>query len=172
MSAQVPAATIRSLEHDFDWPTKLKRFRSGGAPTEVEKLANRALSYQQAQRMRSVVEESLRLMESPEELVKQLVQFKYTREGEITEITATAKAVFDLAKAMELCHNMCYRALGDKLPAQADTVTDEDKGVKGGLSTVRGVLGALSDLAEAAKEKRNTVTIEAKEVADVVPASA
>jgi len=147
ISAKIPAAIILALEHDFDWPTKLKRLKSGAGVSDAEKTANRAVNYLQAQRLRDVLEESLRLLESPEELTKMLVKFKYTKEGDVDCVDVNPKALLDLTKALESVQNMSYRALGDKLPTQADTVNEKDKGVASSMSTVRDVISALAEFA-------------------------
>lgn len=163
ISAKVPADIIRALEHDFDWQTKLRRLKSGAGVSDAEKTANRAVNYLQAQRLRDVLEESLRLLEDPEELVKMLVQFKYTKEGDVDTLAVNPKALLDLTKALESVQNMSYRALGDKLPTQADTVNEKDKGVASSVSSVRDVIAALQEFAAAPAPK----TVEA--VTDVVP---
>lgn len=147
IASKVPADIIRSLEHDFDWVSKLKKLKSGAGVSDAEKTANRAVNYLQAQRLRDVLEESLRMLESPEELVKALVKFKYTKEGEVEYVESTAKTLLDLTKALESVQNMSYRALGDKLPTQADTVNEKDKGVASSVASVRDVISALQDFA-------------------------
>ena len=147
IASKVPSEIIRALEHDFDWVTKLRRLKSGAGVSDAEKTANRAVNYLQAQRLRDVLEESLRLLENPEELTKMLVQFKYTREGDVDCVTVNPKALLDLTKALESVQNMSYRALGDKLPASADVVNEKDKGVASTVSSVRDVIAALQDFA-------------------------
>ena len=43
ISSKTPLAVVRSLEHDFNWPDKLKRLRSGTGVSETEKTVNRAV---------------------------------------------------------------------------------------------------------------------------------
>ena len=145
ISAKIPAAIILALEHDFDWPTKLKRLKSGAGVSDAEKTANRAVNYLQAQRMRDILERSIQLLESPEELVRLLVKFKFMKEGDVVGLEVSPKAVLDLTKALESAQNMSYRALGDKLPTQADTVNEKDKGVTSSMSSVRDVIAALAE---------------------------
>lgn len=149
ISSKVPAAVIRSLEHDYNWPVKLARLKRGAGESEAEKTANRAVSYLQAQRMREIIEKSLEMLENEEALVKALVRFKFAKEGEIESVEFTPKHVLDLAKALESVHSACYRALGDKIPAQADPVNAETK--NNSISTVRDVIGVLQDMQRAAK---------------------
>lgn len=146
ISSKVPAAIILALEHDFDWPTKLKRLKSGAGVSDAEKTANRAVNYLQAQRMRDILERSIQLLEDEEALVKALLKFKFTKEGEVESVEVNPKAVLDLTKALETAQNMSYRALGDKLPTQADTVNEKDKGTGGNLNSVRDVLNALQEM--------------------------
>jgi len=58
ISSKVPAAVIRSLEHDYNWPVKLSRLKRGAGESEAEKTANRAVSYLQAQRMRDITQKA------------------------------------------------------------------------------------------------------------------
>lgn len=161
ISAKVPADIIRSLEHDFDWQTKLRRLKSGAGVSDAEKTANRAVNYLQAQRLRDVLEESLRLLEEPDELVKMLVHFKYTKEGDVDTLAVNPKALLDLTKALESVQNMSYRALGDKLPTQADTVNEKDKGVASSVSSVRDVIAALQEFAAAPAPKTVEAVVDA-----------
>lgn len=151
ISAKVPAEIIRALEHDFDWPSKLRKLKSGAGVSDAEKTANRAVNYLQAQRMRDVLERALALLEDEEELIKAIVKFKFAKEGELEYVEANPKAVLDLSKALETVQNMSYRALGDKLPTQADTVNEQDKGTPSNVSSVRSVLSALAEFSRADK---------------------
>jgi len=145
ISAKVPIAVLQSLEHDFDWVAKLRKLKSGAGVSDAERTANRAVNYLQAQRMRDVLERSLRLIEDEEQLLKLMLKFKFSREGEIEHVEVNPKAILDLTKALESAQNMSYRALGDKLPAAADVVNENDKGVAGSMTSVRDVIAALAE---------------------------
>lgn len=147
IASKVPSDIIRALEHDFDWVSKLRKLKSGAGVSDAEKTANRAVNYLQAQRLREVLEESLRLLEDPEQLARALVKFKLASDGDVLGIEVSPKALLDLTKALESAQNMSYRALGDKLPTQADTVNEKDKGVASSVSSVRDVISALQDFA-------------------------
>ena len=145
ISAKVPAPMVRALEHDFNWPTKLKRLKTGAGEAEAEKVANRVVNYLQAQKLRDIVTTAIELYTSEDKLISALVKFRYIKEGEIAEITQNPKAVLDLCKALESIHNCCYRALGDKIP----TNIDAHKTIRGGdehIATVRDVLATLATM--------------------------
>lgn len=145
MAAQVPLAVVRALEHDFNWVVKLKKLKTGAGAPEAEKLANRAVSYIQARRLREIVERALNLVEDEEALLRAMLKFHLTKEGDVDRVEVNSKALLDLAKAMESAHSACYRALGDKVPAQADPVDSREKGGNS-LTTVRDVLNVLDDM--------------------------
>ena len=148
ISSKVPASVIRSLEHDFNWVAKLKRLKTGAGESEAEKVANRAVSYLQAQRMREVIENALRLVEDEEALIRALVKFKLTKEGEVEHVECTSKTLLELAKALESVHAMCYRALGDRVPVAADVVRDKNQSPNS-VSDVRQVIELLSEMKRA-----------------------
>lgn len=157
ISSKTPAAVVKALEHDFNWPVKLKRLKTGAGESEAERVANRAVSYLQAQRMREVIEKSLQLLEDEDALVRALVKLKFLPNGDVIGgVEVSPKAILDLAKALESVHSACYRALGDKIPAQADPV---DKDTRGGnsMNTVRDVLGILHDMSKATSKPVPTV---------------
>lgn len=145
MAAQVPLAVVRALEHDFNWIVKLKKLKTGAGAPEAEKLANRAVSYIQARRLREIVERAINLVEDEEALLRAMLKFHLTKEGDVDRVEVNSKALLDLAKAMESAHSACYRALGDKVPAQADPVESREKGGNS-LTTVRDVLNVLEDM--------------------------
>lgn len=145
MAAQVPLTVVRALEHDFNWVAKLKKLKTGAGAPEAEKLANRAVSYIQARRMRDIVERALNLVEDEEALLRAVLKFKLSKEGDVEQIEVSPKALLDLAKALEAAHSACYRALGDKVPAQADPVESRERSGNS-LTTVRDVLNVLDSM--------------------------
>jgi hypothetical protein len=151
IAAKVPLAAVRSLAHDYNWPNKLRRLKSGAGESAAERVANRAVNYLQAQRMRDILERSMELLEDEEGLVRALVQIKLTREGDIDGVVVSPKAVLELTKALEVVQNMSYRALGDKLPALAEAVNGEPAGAAGRVQTVRDVIGVLTEMQMAVK---------------------
>lgn len=158
IASKVPLSAIQALEHDFNWPAKLKRLKTGAGESDAERVANRAINYLQAQRMREVMERTLKLVEDPEELIKVLVKFKFAEEGDLTKIDVNPKAILDLSKALETVQNMSYRALGDKVPSFAETVKASDKGV-GGSTNVANVRQVLSMLTEMHDSRVANITV-------------
>lgn len=155
IASKVPLAALVALEHDFNWVAKLKRLKTGAGESDAERVANRAVNYLQAQRMRDVLEDALRLLSDPEELLRQLVKFKFAADGAVERIDVNPKAVLDLAKALETVQNMSYRALGDKIPTAAETVNSSDRGTSAAsVISVRSVISALTEMQERDEEDK------------------
>jgi hypothetical protein len=157
LASKVSATAVRALEHDFGWAAKLKRLKTGAGESDAERVANRAVNYLQAQRMRDVLDKALRLLDDEEELVKALVKFKFSQDGDVEKIEVNPKAILDLAKALEAAQNMSYRALGDRLATTAQGVDGSEKGgtTAAGVANVRGVIEALSELREQSERVAN-----------------
>jgi len=146
IAAKVPVAAVRSLAHDYNWPHKLKRLKSGAGESAAERTANRAVNYLQAQRMRDILERSMELLEDEEGLLRALVQVKLTRDGDVDSVNVNPKAVLELTKSLEVVQNMSYRALGDKVAAQAEGVDGQPAGAAGRVQAVRDVIGVLTEM--------------------------
>jgi len=148
IASHIPAKIVRSLEHDFDWEIKLKRMRNGGGDDDVERVANRAVNYLQAQRMRDVLETTLTLISGDrEELVRLVSKVHVLKDGSVDYVEVSPKAVLELTKALESVHNMLYRALGDKVATAAEAVAKaEGAGATsaGNLDNVRNIIESLS----------------------------
>ena len=158
IASKVPLSALLTLEHDFNWPAKLKRLKTGAGESEAERVANRAVNYLQAQRMRDVLERALRLIESPDELLQALVKAKIAPgDGSIERIDVNPKAVLDLSKALETVQNMSYRALGDRVPVAADVTTDRDGTIgHANVSSVRTVITMLNEMQTRSKAAATT----------------
>jgi hypothetical protein len=108
---------IEALAHDFQWHA-IAGGELGLKDEAVEKKINRITSYAQGKRLVKILENAFAAIESePERLKKAL--FNHNADG---EPTINAKPLVELAKALETAHNVCYRALGDKVAAEADSV--------------------------------------------------
>lgn len=158
IASKVPLSALLTLEHDFNWPAKLKRLKTGAGESEAERVANRAVNYLQAQRMRDVLERALRLIESPDELLQALIKAKIAPgDGSIERIDVNPKAVLDLSKALETVQNMSYRALGDRVPVAADASHPKDNSVNGGnVTSVRTVITMLNEMQTRSREEPTT----------------
>lgn len=166
IASKVPAPVIRSLEHDFNWVQKLKRLKTGAGESEAEKVANRAVSYLQAQRMREVIEKSLQLLEDEEALVRALVKFKMIPNSDVIgSIEVSPKAILDLAKALESVHSACYRALGDRVPVAADVVKDSNTSPNS-VTNVRDVIEVLASMKRATAPKEIPVDAKAADTSE------
>lgn len=146
IASKVPLKAVQALAHDYNWPHKLKRLKSGAGESAAERTANRAVNYLQAQRMRDILERSIELLEDREGLIRALVDIKLTRDGDVDSINVNPKAVLELTKALEVVQNMSYRALGDKVAAQAEGVDGQPLGAQGRVQTVRDVIGVLTEM--------------------------
>ena len=161
LAAKVSATAVRALEHDFRWAEKLKRLKTGAGESDAERVANRAVNYIQAQRMRDVLDRALRLLDSEEELMKAMVRFKFARDGDVEKIEINPKAILDLAKALEAAQNMSYRALGDRVATTAQGVDGTEKGstLAAGVANVRSVIDALADLRDQASRAASIAAV-------------
>lgn len=150
IASKVPVEAIRALAHDYNWAAKLKRLKTGSGEPEAERVANRAVNYVQAQRMRTILEKSIELLEDEEQLLRALLKYKLTKEGDVESIEVSPKAVLELTKALEVVQNMSYRALGDKMPAKADDTEGKAAGAQGSVANVRKVINILVNMQERA----------------------
>ena len=150
IASKVPVEAVRALAHDYNWAAKLKRLKTGSGEPEAERIANRAVNYVQAQRMRTILEKSIELLEDEEQLLRALLKYKLTKEGDVESIEVSPKAVLELTKALEVVQNMSYRALGDKMPAKADDTEGKAAGAQGSVANVRKVINILVNMQERA----------------------
>ena len=148
IASKVPAEAISALAHDYNWAAKLKRLKTGSGEPESERIANRAVNYVQAQRMRTILEKSVELLENEERLLRALLKYKLTKEGDVESIEVSPKAVLELTKALEVVQNMSYRALGDKLATRADDTEGKNAGTEGSVANVRKVINILVNMQE------------------------
>ena len=96
--------------------------------------------------MRDILERSMELLEDEEGLLRALVQVKLTRDGDVDSVNVNPKAVLELTKSLEVVQNMSYRALGDKVAAQAEGVDGQPAGAAGRVQAVRDVIGVLTEM--------------------------
>jgi hypothetical protein len=159
ISSKVPVQAIKALAHDYNWAAKLKRLKTGSGEPEAERIANRAVNYVQAQRMRTILEKSVELLEDEEQLLRVLIKYKLTKEGDVESIEVNPKAVLELTKALEVVQNMSYRALGDKLPTKADDVEGKNAGTEGSVANVRKVINILVNMQDRATSAPDAATV-------------
>jgi hypothetical protein len=115
-----PAAVVAMSEHE-GWKEKLKPIidlhSNAQQPADIERAINRALNFVQAHRLRLTVERALRRLflagdDSGEALENLLTDWKVEKDG--TKIGKfSARALADLAAAMEKAQVLSYMALSD-----------------------------------------------------------
>lgn len=153
----VSVAIIESLAHDFQWK-ELSRGRLGLKDEKLEREVNRAHNYVQSQRIRKVIDLVVQELESnPAQL--QAAMRKVDEEG---NVSFSAKALVELAKAAEAAQNMSYRALGDKVANEADTTDKPDS------ERIKTISLQINTLVQGAADKLVTPARAATVVKDVL----
>jgi hypothetical protein len=119
------ALNIRPLDvlrmaDDGHWMDRLKpllELSKSSKPGDVERVINRALNFVQAHRMRMVIERALNRLTGMS--VDEFEDYIFTsqeydgKKGTSRVKRLSARALADLAAAIEKCHSMTYAALGD-----------------------------------------------------------
>lgn len=119
------ALNIRSLDvvrmaDEGHWMERMKpllELSKSSKPGDVERVINRALNFVQAHRMRMVIERALNRLTGMS--VDEFEDYIFTsqeydgKKGTSRVKRLSARALADLAAAIEKCHSMTYAALGD-----------------------------------------------------------
>jgi hypothetical protein len=116
---------IEALAHDFQWHA-VAGGELGLKDDATEKKINRVLSYTQGKRLLKILEAAFSAIEEEPEKLKRAI-FTTNDEG---QQAVNAKPLVELAKALETAHNVCYRALGDKVAESSDSVGASDERVR------------------------------------------
>lgn len=114
-----PLDVVRMAD-DGHWLDRLKpllELSKSSKPGDVERVINRALNFVQAHRMRMVIERALNRLVGM--TVEEFEDYVFTsqeydsKKGPSKVKRLSARALADLAAAIEKCHSMTYAALGD-----------------------------------------------------------
>ncbi|HVI70654.1 MAG TPA: hypothetical protein VM656_04105 [Pyrinomonadaceae bacterium] len=114
-----PLDVVRMAD-DGHWMDRLKpllELAKSSRPGDVERVINRALNFVQAHRMRMVIERALTRLTGM--TVEDFEDYIFTaqeyngKNGTSKVKRLSARALADLAAAIEKCHSMTYAALGD-----------------------------------------------------------
>jgi hypothetical protein len=125
-AAHIRVEIVQALEHDFQW-RDLAGGKLGLKDSHLEQEVNRAQNFVQSQRLRKLIDGAITELEDLGALRDSLVESS-GRDGSTLKITA--KPLVELAKAAEAVHNLSYRALGDVIARNADSVSDETEKIK------------------------------------------
>ena len=150
---------IDALAHDFQWHA-IAGGELGLKDEKTEKKINRVTSYAQGKRLLRILETAFTAIENEPEKLKRAL-FSATEDG---QQAVNAKPLVELAKALETAHNVCYRALGDKVAAETDAVGASDERVRSLSLTV---INAVNSAAAKNSSGREVLEV----VADTVGAS-
>ena len=146
---------VEALAHDFQWHA-VAGGELGLKDDKTEKRINRVTSYAQGKRLVRIIEAAFTALEKePERLHRSIMTVD--AEG---NPTINAKPLVELAKALETAHNACYRALGDKVAAESDTVGASDERVRNLSLTV---INAVNHAAAKVGAGRSVVDVVAEE---------
>lgn len=141
LATGVSTSIINALAHDFHW-TEISGGKLGLADKKQEKEIARALAYAQGSRLQRLLDRAISILEE-DDCAK--LKTCLVTDDELRGPQINSKPLVELAKAMETVHNIKYRALGDKVAAEADTVTDDVERTKAlGLTVFNLVNNAAS----------------------------
>lgn len=140
LATGVSPSIIKALEHDFQW-NDIAGGKLGLADKKQEKEIARALAYAQGGRLQKLLDRAMSILEDDDcAKIKECLVTVGENGSQIN-----TKPLVELAKAMETVHNIKYRALGDKVAVEADTVTDDIERTKAlGLTVFNLVNNAAS----------------------------
>lgn len=114
---------IESLAHDYNWEGKISGIvrMDTEAGVEEQRTLNRISNFVASQRLKEVVQNVIdRFHKDPEAALHFCIKVKRIPGTEEEDVTFDPKALESLAKTLETCNNMSYRALGDKIAKEAD----------------------------------------------------
>lgn len=116
----VPLEIVTALAHDFNWRAKIngKTDLTTDEGKEHEKTLNRVSSYVTATRMHNVMSNLVDALDSDPAFAR---AFCTTIDDETGEKSFNTKNLVELAKGLQIVHDLKYRALGDKVAADATT---------------------------------------------------
>ena len=125
----LPPAVVQAMAEEHGWYAKIKTIidlQASAKAGDVERAVNRAINYVQAHRMRSLLERVLRKMHdlSPEDLECFIFPQQMNKREQTVYQSFTARALADLASALEKCQTLTYHALNDT-PAERKQATQE-----------------------------------------------
>lgn len=135
--SRVPKERIESLAHDNNWKDKangLARLDTDEGK-EAEREVNRVSNYVVAQRLGGVFDNIINDLSADPEFARAFC----TETDEDGTKHFSTKSLVELAKGIQILADVKYRALGDKLAAQADTSSS----MKGTTNLVVNVYQAL-----------------------------
>jgi hypothetical protein len=112
---------VESLAHDFQWKKKLggRVGLSTEKGQEEERALNRVASFVTAERLSRVFDRLIGELDSDPEFAK---AFCTQVDADTREVSFETKNLVDLAKGLQLCHDIRYRALQDKQAQAADLI--------------------------------------------------
>lgn len=116
----VPPAVIVEMAEEFGWHARLKELfelKRSGKPGDLERALNRALNFVIANQYRNVLQRLVRHFHQlgSEGLLKELTVIKCDKDGNEVTRSFNAKAVSDLAAAIQKMTDCTYAALNDSL---------------------------------------------------------
>lgn len=118
-ATRVPEDVLASLAHDFNWKTKLSG--KNNLLTDEGKAAqrdlNRVVSLVTAERMHNVIANLVAELDKDPQFAR---SFCTEVDAETKEVSFSTKNLVELTKAMQVIHELKYRALGDKVATAAD----------------------------------------------------
>lgn len=166
--SRVPQSRIESLAHDFNWKAKLSG--RGGLDTEegqeAERVLNRVTNYVTAERLSRVYGRLIDELDSDPNFAR---QFCTVVDLDSKETSFNTKNLVELAKGLQICHDIKYRALQDKQAQAADVSSGAQSAAQFSLNVYKAlatrfdcniVVDTASEIAKAVNDARNPGTDE------------
>lgn len=162
--SRVPQARVESLAHDFNWKGKLSG--RGGLDTETgqeaERVLNRVTNYVTAERLGRVFGRLIDELDSDPTFAR---QFCTVLDADTKETSFNTKNLVELAKGLQICNDIKYRALQDKQAQAADVVSGSQSAAQFSLNVYKAlasrfdsnvVVDTASEIAKAVNDARNS----------------
>lgn len=120
--SQTDIKRIESLAHDFQWKNKVggRKGLSTVEGQEDERALNRATNFVTAERLKRVFGTLIDELDSDPAFVK---SFCTDIDSETGERSFNTKNLVELAKGLQICNDITYRALQDKQAQAAEIVS-------------------------------------------------
>jgi hypothetical protein len=128
-SSGIPRKQVEDLAVEYGWPDRIKSIvdlTKGTKPGDVERGINRAINFVQAHRCRIFIEGVMRALTKEcvddKATLDQFTTERLNKHGDVCDRQFSARALADLASAMEKVHWMTYQALNDSPQERAKRV--------------------------------------------------
>jgi hypothetical protein len=139
VATRLEVSRIEALAHDFNWKGKLLGRGLGTEKgQEDERALNRVTNYVTVERLKRVFGSLIDHLDTDPDFAK---QFCTSVDADTGKTTFQTKNLVELAKGLEICNNISYRALQDKQAQAADVVGGPTDAAALALATDKALAG-------------------------------